>query len=84
MKPSTCPNSWATDRLEVRQIESAEHNRNKNAVNEAKVQAAKLYSELSALGRQSYYKRIKAEFPTASDDFINSEKLVTDTIMEDG
>lgn len=52
-------------------------------MNEAKVQAAKLYSELSALGRQAYYKRIKAEFPTASDDFINSEKLVTDTIMED-
>jgi hypothetical protein len=65
------------------QIETAETTRSKNAVNEARNQATKLYQELSNSGRQAYYKRIKSEFPTAGDDFINSERLVTDTILDD-
>lgn len=64
-------------------IETTEHNRQKNAVDEANSQASKLFRELNAVGRQAYYKRIKTEFPSLPDDLINSEKMITDTIAED-
>ena len=65
------------------QLESSEHNRAQNASNEALKQAKTLYAELSPVGLQAYFKRLKEEFPTVPEALLKGEKFLTDTIMED-
>ncbi len=65
------------------QLEARENQRTMNAATEAERQAKTLYHELNTSGLQHYVRRIREEFPKLSDEAVRSEKMVTDTILED-
>jgi hypothetical protein len=64
-------------------LEAQEINRTQNATQEAQRQAQTLYRELNTSGLNHYMKRIREEFPKLGEEVIRSEKLLSDTIMED-
>ena len=65
------------------QLEAREQVRTQSAAQEAEKQARNLYAELNSSGLNHYLKRLREEFPKLPEDAIRSEKMVTDTIMED-
>ena len=65
------------------QLEAREQVRTQSAAQEAEKQARTLYGELNASGLNHYLKRLREEFPKLPEEAIRSEKMITDTIMED-
>ncbi len=65
------------------QLEAREQVRTQSAAQEAEKQARNLYLELNASGLNHYLKRLREEFPKLPEEAIRSEKMITDTIMED-
>lgn len=65
------------------QLEAREHHRTQNAAVEAERQARTLFGELNVSGLNHYLKRLREEFPRLTEEALRSEKMITDTIMED-
>ncbi|MFY7930084.1 MAG: hypothetical protein ACOVS5_14525, partial [Oligoflexus sp.] len=65
------------------QLEAREKVRTQSAAQEAEKQARNLFGELNVSGLNHYLKRLREEFPKLPEEAIRSEKMITDTIMED-